>query len=152
MPQGGTELHSHKRAHRPDNAHAEVVGVLVLALTSVPCERAALLRKEAATTKARGSTSKRSRAENRRRCVLDSLREAHGEERQRHSALEPISSKVPAATVHTNLQPTGPSTPANPAATQVIVTRGKAGLLAYNCRSAVSAEIAAGTLPVKRLP
>jgi hypothetical protein len=35
--QGGTELHSHKRAHRPGHAHAEVVGCLVLALTSVPC-------------------------------------------------------------------------------------------------------------------
>ena len=52
MLQGGTEWHSHKRAHRPRLAHAEVVGVLVLAFTSVPRERAALLREEAATTHA----------------------------------------------------------------------------------------------------
>ena len=53
--QGGTEWHSHKRAHRPRHAHAEVVGGRVLALTPVPRERAALLREEAATTHARGS-------------------------------------------------------------------------------------------------
>ena len=55
--QGGAEWHSHKRAHRPGHAHAEVVGVRVLALTPVPQERAALLREEAATTHARGSAS-----------------------------------------------------------------------------------------------
>ena len=55
--QGGSEWHRHERAHRPGHAHAEVVGVLVLALTSVPRERAALLREEAATTHARGSAS-----------------------------------------------------------------------------------------------
>ncbi len=50
--QGGTEWHRHERAHRPGHAHAEVVGVRVLALTSVPRERAALLREEAATANA----------------------------------------------------------------------------------------------------
>jgi hypothetical protein len=52
-----------QRAHRPGDAHAKVVGVLGLPLTSVPRERAALLREEAATTHARGSASKRSRAD-----------------------------------------------------------------------------------------
>ena len=60
---GGTEWHRDERAHRPGNAHAEVAGVLVLALASVPRERAAILREEAATTHARGSASKCSRAE-----------------------------------------------------------------------------------------
>jgi hypothetical protein len=55
--QGDTEWHSHKRAHRPGHAHPEVVGVLVLALASVPRERAALLWEEAATIHARGSAS-----------------------------------------------------------------------------------------------
>jgi hypothetical protein len=55
--QGGAEWHRHERAHRPGHAHAEVAGVLVLALTSVPCEQAALLREEAATTHAQGSAS-----------------------------------------------------------------------------------------------
>ena len=55
--QGGAEWHSHKRAHRPGHAHAEVVGGRVLALTPVPRERAALLREEAATSHARGSAS-----------------------------------------------------------------------------------------------
>jgi hypothetical protein len=55
--QGGADWHHHERAHRSGNAHAEVVGVLVLALASVPHERAALLREEAATTHARGSAS-----------------------------------------------------------------------------------------------
>ena len=40
------------RAHRPGDAHAKVVGCVVLALTSVPRERAALLQEEAATTHA----------------------------------------------------------------------------------------------------
>jgi hypothetical protein len=53
MLQETTELHSYKRAYRAGHAHAEVVGVLVLALTSVPREQAALLREEAATTHAR---------------------------------------------------------------------------------------------------
>ncbi len=61
--QEGTEWHRHESAHRPGHAHAEVAGVLVLALASVPHERAALLREEAATVHARGSASKRSRAE-----------------------------------------------------------------------------------------
>jgi hypothetical protein len=51
--QGGADWHRHERAHRPGNAHAEIVGVLVLALAAVPRERAALLREEAATTHAR---------------------------------------------------------------------------------------------------
>jgi hypothetical protein len=55
--QGGTEWHSHKRAHRPRHALAEVVGVLVLANTLVPLERAALLREEAANAHAQGSAS-----------------------------------------------------------------------------------------------
>jgi hypothetical protein len=93
--QGGTEWHRHERAHRPGHAHAEVAGGRVLALTSVPRERAALLREEAATTHAHGSASKRSRAENRRRCVQES-RDAHREERRRQSALEPISKQLPA--------------------------------------------------------
>ncbi len=41
-----------KAAHRPGNAHAKDIGVLVLALTSVPRERAALLGVEAATAHA----------------------------------------------------------------------------------------------------
>ena len=55
--QGGAEWHRDERAHRTGNAHAQVAGVLVLALASVPRERAALLREEAATTHARGSAS-----------------------------------------------------------------------------------------------
>ena len=94
--QGGTELRSHKRAHRPGNAHAEVVGVLVLALTSVPRERAALLREEAAPA-TRRSRRRQLKRRNRRRCVQESGRDAHCEERRRQSALEPISYKVPAA-------------------------------------------------------
>jgi hypothetical protein len=94
--QGGTEWHSHKRAHRPGHAHAEVAGVLVLALASVPRERAALLREEAAPATRR---SRRGRIEGRGRwrCVQESTREAHCEERRRHSALEPISKHLPAA-------------------------------------------------------
>ncbi len=38
------------RAHRPRHAHAEIFGVLVLAYTAVPRERAALLRVQAANT------------------------------------------------------------------------------------------------------
>ena len=48
--QGGTEWHSQKRANRPGNAHAEVVGCIILALTSITRERAALLREVAAAT------------------------------------------------------------------------------------------------------
>jgi hypothetical protein len=33
----------------------------------------------------------------RRRCVLESAKEAYREERRRHSALEPISNEIPAA-------------------------------------------------------
>ena len=51
------EWHRHERAHRTGNAHAQVAGVLVLALASVPRERAALLREEAATTHVRSSAS-----------------------------------------------------------------------------------------------
>ena len=92
---GGTEWHRDERAHRPGNAHAEVAGVLVLALTSVPRERAALLREEAAPATRR---SRRRRLESRhpRQCVQE-LRDAHCEERRRQSALEPISCKIPAA-------------------------------------------------------
>ena len=61
--QGGAEWQSHKRAHRPGHAHAEVAGVLVLALTPVPRERAALLREEAADAHARRLASKRSSAD-----------------------------------------------------------------------------------------
>jgi hypothetical protein len=93
---GGADRHPHERAHRPGNARAEVVGVLVLALAAVPRERAALLREEAVTTHTRGSASKRSGAENRRRCVQESG-DAHREERRRQSALEPISKERPAA-------------------------------------------------------
>jgi hypothetical protein len=50
--QGGTEWHRHKRANRPGNAHAEVVGVPILALTSITRERAALLREGAAAAHA----------------------------------------------------------------------------------------------------
>jgi hypothetical protein len=55
--QGGADWHRHERAHRPGHAHAEVVGVLVLALAAVPRKRAPLLREEAATTHAQGSAS-----------------------------------------------------------------------------------------------
>jgi hypothetical protein len=94
--QGGADWHRHERAHRPGHTHAEVVGVRVLALAAVPRERAALLWEEAVTTHTRGSASKRSRAENRRRCVQEK-RDAHREERRRQSALEPISKERPAA-------------------------------------------------------
>jgi hypothetical protein len=76
--QGGAEWYRNERAHRPRDAHAEVVGRLVLALTSVPHERAALLREEAARATRR---SRRGQLEgrHRRRCVLE-LRDAHCEE------------------------------------------------------------------------
>ena len=93
--QGGTDWHRHERAHRPGNAHAEVAGVLVLALASVPRERAALLREEAATAHA-GLGVEALESRGRRRCVLESD-DAHGEERRRHSALEPTSIQRPAA-------------------------------------------------------
>ncbi len=95
MLQGGADWHRHERAHRPGHAHAKVVGVLVLALTSVPRERAALLREEAATATRR---SRRGRLAGRHRqlCVQE-IRDAHREERRRHSALEPISKQLPAA-------------------------------------------------------
>ncbi len=85
-----------QRAHRPGHAHAEVAGVLVLALTSVPREWAAILREEAANhTCARvGVETLKSRG--RRRCVLE-VEDAHCEERRRHSALEPVSNEIPAA-------------------------------------------------------
>jgi hypothetical protein len=93
--QGGAEWHRHERAHRPGDAHAEVVCVLVLALTSVPRERAALLREEAAPATRR---SRRGRLEGRGRprCVQE-CEDAHCKERRRHSALEPISKQLPAA-------------------------------------------------------
>jgi len=93
--QGGAEWHRHERAHRPGDAHAEVAGVLVLALTSVPRERAAFLREEAAHA-TRRSRRRRLEGRGRRRCVQE-LRDAHCEERRRHSALEPISNEIPAA-------------------------------------------------------
>ena len=86
------------RAHRPGHAHAKV-GVHCqfrdLALASVPRERAALLREDAAPATRR---SRRGRLEgrHRRRCVQESG-DAHREERRRHSALEPISNQIPAA-------------------------------------------------------
>jgi hypothetical protein len=93
--QGGTEWHRHERAHRPGDAHAEVAGVLVLALASVPRERAALLWEEAAPATRR---SRRGRLEGRgRRRYVQELRDAHREERRRQSALEPISNQIPAA-------------------------------------------------------
>jgi hypothetical protein len=93
--QGGTDWHRHERAHRPGDAHAEVRGVLDLALAAVPRERAALLREEAAPATRR---SRRRQLEGRhwQRCVQES-KDAHREERRRHSALEPISCKIPAA-------------------------------------------------------
>jgi hypothetical protein len=93
--QGAADWHRHERAHRPGHAHAEVVGRLVLALASVPRERAALLREEAAPATRR---SRRGRLESRhrRQCVQE-LRDAHCEERRRQSALEPISKQLPAA-------------------------------------------------------
>jgi hypothetical protein len=69
--QGGTDWHRQERAHRPGHAHAEVVGVLVLALASVPHERAALLREEAATTNTRGARHWRVESRDRRRCVQE---------------------------------------------------------------------------------
>ena len=94
--QGGAEWHRHERAHRPGHTHAKVVCGLVLALTSVPRERAALLREETAPATRR---SRRGWLESRgrRRCVQESARDTHGEERRRHSALEPISKQLPAA-------------------------------------------------------
>jgi hypothetical protein len=93
--QGGTEWHRNKSAHRPSHAHAEVVGVLVVALAAVPREWAALLREEAAPATRR---SRRGRLEGtgRQRCVQEVYKE-HCEERRRHSALEPISTQIPAA-------------------------------------------------------
>jgi hypothetical protein len=93
--QGETDWHRRERAHRPGNAHAEVVGVLVLALASVPRERAALLREETAPA-TRRSRRGRLAGRGRRRCVQE-RRDAHCEERRRHSALEPISKQLPAA-------------------------------------------------------
>jgi hypothetical protein len=95
--EGGADWHRHERAHRPGHANAEVAGVRVrvLALTSVPCEWATLLRKEAAPATKR---SRRGRLEGkkRRRCVQE-FGDAHCEERRRHSALETISKQLPAA-------------------------------------------------------
>ena len=93
--QGGAKWHRHERAHRPGDAHAEVAGVLVLALTSVPRERAALLREEAATAHA-GLGVEALESRGRRLCVQERT-EAHCQERRRHSALEPISKQRPAA-------------------------------------------------------
>ncbi len=93
--QGEADWHRHKRAHRSGHAHAEVVGVLVLALTPVPRERAALLREEAAPV-TRRFRRRRLEIRHRRRCAHGS-RDAHCEERRRHSALEPISKQQPAA-------------------------------------------------------
>ena len=87
--QGRTEWHSHKRAHRPRHAHAEVFGVLVLANTLIPREWAALLREDAANAHTRVGVGS-SRAENRRRLVQE-RKDAHREERRRHTAFEPIS-------------------------------------------------------------
>jgi hypothetical protein len=92
--QGGTDWHRQERAHRPGDAHAENVGVLGLALAAVPRERAALLREEAAPATRR---SRRRLLESRhRRRYVQELRDAHGEERRRQSALEPISKQRPA--------------------------------------------------------
>jgi hypothetical protein len=95
MLQGRADWLRNERAHRPGDAHAEVVGRLVLALTSVPRERAALLREEAAPATRR---SRRGQLEgrHRQRCVQESS-DAHREERRRQSALEPISKQLPAA-------------------------------------------------------
>jgi hypothetical protein len=89
---GRTEWHSHERAHRPGHAHAEVVGAVVLANTLVPREWAALLREVAANAHARVGVGS-SRAENRRRHVQESAKDAQPlcEERRRPSAFEPIS-------------------------------------------------------------
>jgi hypothetical protein len=86
---GRTEWHSHERAHRPGHTHAEVVGAFVLANTLVPREWAALLREVAADAHARVGVGS-SRAENRRRLVQE-RKDAHREERRRHSSFEPIS-------------------------------------------------------------
>jgi hypothetical protein len=93
--QGGADWHRHERAHRPGHAHAEAVGVLVLALTPVARERAALLREEAAPA-TRRSRRGRLAGRHRQRCVQE-IMDAHREERRRHSALEPISDQPPAA-------------------------------------------------------
>jgi hypothetical protein len=127
-------------AHRPRHAHAEVVGVLVLALTSVPRERAALLWEEAATS-ARRSRRRRLENKRRRRCVQESG-DAHCEERRRHSALEPISKQLPAAQ---RLFDAGRSKPI-----AMISSRGRSGVGAHSCVTALKAEIVGGTLPEKR--
>jgi hypothetical protein len=83
-----------RRAHRPGHAHAEVVGILVLALTSVSHKRAAFLREEAATIHAWGS---RLESGPQRQYVQESVRNAHRKERRRQSAFELISKECPAA-------------------------------------------------------
>jgi hypothetical protein len=103
MLQGGTEWHHHERAHRPGHAHAEVVGDFILALASVPRERAALLREEAATTLVRGSASKRSRAE------AGGAYKIEGKRNERSDVGTRPSSRFP----NKSLQQNGSSTPAS---------------------------------------
>jgi hypothetical protein len=139
--QGGAEWHRRKRAHRPGHAHAEVARVLVLALSSVPRERAALLGEEAATIHSRAQ-HRRLESRHRRRCVQERRKNAHCEERRRQSALEPISSQVPAAQRQFE--------PAEAGRLAVNSNRGRVGARAYRFVTAVSAEIVGGTLPEKR--
>jgi hypothetical protein len=137
--QGGTEWRSNERAHRPGYAHAEVAGVLVLALASVPRERAARLREEAATTHARGSASRRSRAE----AGGGAYKSPPVKRMARSDGGTRPSSRFPNSALQRNgscasLLRHSPK------------PRGRAAVGAHRYVSALSAEIVGGTLPEKR--
>ena len=103
------------------------------------------MRKEAAPAKdAIGAA--RSRTHGNRRCILADGN-IHCKERRRHSALEPISNKVPAATTRAHAQAR-----AGPMAVRIHsdLRLWKAGLGVYMNVTAVSTLIVDGTLPVKR--
>jgi hypothetical protein len=141
--QEGTERHSHKRAHRPGHAHAEVVGDIVLALTPVPREWAALLREEAATTRARvGFEALESR--HRRRCEQECAYKSPPRKRiARSDGGTRPSSRFPTR----SLQRNGSCASLLRRSSE---PRGRAAVGAHRYVSAVSAEIAGGTLPEKR--
>jgi hypothetical protein len=136
--QGGADWHRHERAHRPGHAHAEVAGVLVLALTSVPRERAALLREEAATSQARGSASKRSRAKAGGGAYKSAgIRIARSDVGNRPSSRFPTRYLQRSGSCASLLR-------------QVAKIHGRAAVGAHRFVSALSAEIAGGTVPEKR--
>jgi hypothetical protein len=136
--QGGADWHRHERAHRPGNTHAEVVGVLVLALTSVPRERAALLREDAANAHARvGIGGSREVAIGGAYKSPPGMRIARSDGGTRPSSRFPTSSLQPNGFCASMLRHS--SKPC-----------GRAAVGAHRNVSAVSAEIVGGTLPEKR--